>query len=308
MKALVTGASGFAGSHLVTHLAGCGDEVVTTDRTGPDPLDITDRAAVHEALAAHRPDVVYHLAAFTHVGESFDAPEQVLRVNVEGTANVLDASRAAGVGRVVVVGSSEEYGTVDPADLPLSEETPLRPSSPYAASKIAASYLALQAWLGGGLETIRVRAFNHTGPGQSPKFLVAALAQRVAEAERDGTTAIPIGSTAPIRDINDVRDIVRAYRLLAEHGEPGDVYNICSGTGVSVADIAGALLALARTDVKLVPDPALVRPVDIPVLVGDASKLREATGWQPTFTLAQTLADVLDDARSQAPDTSTPDT
>ncbi len=297
MKALVTGANGFAGRHLLRHLLASGDEVVTTDRSGPDPLDITDRAALHAAIAAHRPDVVYHLAAFTHVGDSFAAPQQVLRVNVEGTANVLDASKAGGVRRVVVIGSSEEYGAVDPVDLPLREDAPLRPTSPYAASKVAASYLALQAWLGSGLETMRVRAFNHTGPGQSPKFLVAALAQRIAAAERDGTTEIPVGSLDPVRDINDVRDIVRAYRLLASEGEPGEVYNICSGNGVSVAEIAGALLAHARTEVRLVQDPALVRPVDIPVLVGDAAKLRKATGWEPEYTLAETLHDVLEDAR-----------
>ena len=293
VKAFITGANGFAGPHLVAHLRACGDDVVASDRSGSAPLDITDRDAVHETIAKVRPEVVYHLAAFTHVGQSFSAPERVLRVNIDGTVNVLDASRAADVHRVVVVGSAEEYGLVAPEDLPLREDAPLRPVSPYAASKVAASYLALQAWLGGGLETIRVRAFNHTGPGQSPNFLIPALAHRIAAAERAGTDEITIGSLEPVRDLNDVRDVVRAYRLLAEHGDPGEVYNVCSGRGVSVAEIAGELLSHARRELRLVQDPDLVRPVDIPRLVGDPTKIHAATGWQPEYTLHQTLGDVL---------------
>ena len=179
------------------------------------------------------------------------------------------------------------------ADLPIDEETPLRPNTPYGASKVAASYLALQAWLGSGLETIRVRPFNHTGPGQLPNFLVPALAQRIVEAERAARDEIVVGNLDPVRDVNDVRDIVRAYRLLATEGAPGEVYNICSGTGVSVAEIADLLIARAERPVHLVQDPALVRPVETPRLVGDASKLRAATGWKPEYTLSQTLTDVL---------------
>jgi GDP-4-dehydro-6-deoxy-D-mannose reductase len=297
MKAFVTGAGGFAGPHLAAHLRACGDDVVTSDRRGTDPLDVLDRARVHDRIASERPAVVYHLAAFTHVGESWRIPTQVLRINVEGTANVLDAARAAGVPRVVIVGSAEEYGAVEPADLPLTEDTPLRPTSPYGASKVAASFLALQAWLGAGQETIRVRPFNHTGPGQSPNFLVAALAHRIARAERDEEDTIPVGSLDPVRDFNDVRDIVRAYRMLAIDGAPGEVYNVCSGRAVSVAGVAEQLLALASRPLRLVPDPDLVRPVETPHLVGDASKLRAATGWEPAYDLDETLRDVLEDAR-----------
>jgi GDP-4-dehydro-6-deoxy-D-mannose reductase len=300
MKTLVTGARGFAGPYLVDHLRACGDEVITIDRTGAEPVDITDRAAVFDALAHHRPEVVYHLAAFTHVGESFERPDRVLRVNVEGTANVLDAAREAGARRVVVAGSAEEYGAVAECR-PITESDPLRPVSPYAVSKVAASYLAAQAWLARGLATIRVRAFNHTGPHQMPKFLVPALAHRIVTAERGGDARIAIGNTDPVRDLSDVRDVVRAYRLLAEHGVPGEVYNVASGREVTVADIADALIAQARVPVELVTDPALVRPVDIPYLVGDASKLRAATGWEPAFTLEQTLADVVDSARAGEP-------
>jgi GDP-4-dehydro-6-deoxy-D-mannose reductase len=301
MKAFITGASGFAGPHLIAHLRACGDDVVASDRRGPSPLDILDRDAVHERLQRERPDVVYHLAAFTQVGESWNQPDRVLRINVEGTLHVLDAARAAGVARVVVIGSAEEYGLVSEADLPIDEETALRPNTPYGASKVAASYLALQAWLGSGLETVRVRPFNHTGPGQLPNFLVPALAHRIVDAERTGRDEIVVGNLDPVRDINDVRDIVRAYRMIATDGAPGDVYNICSGTGVSVAEIAELLIARAARPVRLVQDPALVRPVETPRLVGDASKLHAATGWKPEYSLGQTLTDVLDAARAVPP-------
>jgi GDP-4-dehydro-6-deoxy-D-mannose reductase len=302
MKAFVTGARGFAGRALVTHLRDdIGDDVVGTDRGGDAPTDIVDREAIQKAIARAQPDVVYHLAAFTHVGESFEQPALVRRVNIDGTANVLDGCLAAGVGRVLVVGSAEEYGAARPDELPLREDAPLRPTSPYAVSKIAASYLALQAWLSHGLEVLRVRAFNHTGPGQLPQFLVPALAQRIAAAERNGGTHVTIGATDPVRDLNDVRDVVRAYRLVAEHGAPGEVYNVCSGTAVSVAEIAERLLARARRPLSLVTDPALVRAVEVPALIGDPSKLRAATGWEPQYTLDQTLTDVLEDARRRVP-------
>jgi GDP-4-dehydro-6-deoxy-D-mannose reductase len=297
MKAFITGASGFAGPYLVAHLRESGDDVVASDRRGTEPLDILDRAAVHDRLQRERPEVVFHLAAFTQVGESWRRPDHVLRINVEGTLNVLDAAREAGVARVITIGSAEEYGLVSEADLPLTEAAPLRPNTPYGASKVAASYLALQAWLGSGLDTVRVRPFNHTGPGQLPHFLVPALAQRIVEAERDERDEIAVGNLDPVRDVNDVRDIVRAYRLLAIDGAPGEVYNVCSGTGVSVAQIAEHLLAHSQRPLRLVQDPELVRPVETPRLVGDASKLRAATGWKPEYTLAETLRDVLEGAR-----------
>ena len=299
MKALITGGSGFVGKYLAGECSEHGDDVVSIDRSGPDSLDITDRDAVHDAFARHRPDVVYHLAALSHVGESWNDPTLVLRVNVEGTANVLDAARAADARRVIVIGSAEEYGRVEEADLPLREDAPLRPSSPYGVSKIAASFLALQAHIAYGLDVVRVRAFSHTGPGQSDRFLVPALAQRIARAERDGRDEIRVGSLDPVRDLSDVRDVVRAYRLLAIHGHTGAVYNVCSGTGVSVREIAERLVAAARHRLLITVDQALVRPVEVPRLVGDASLLRADTGWTPSYSLDDTLAAVLDDARTR---------
>jgi GDP-4-dehydro-6-deoxy-D-mannose reductase len=297
MKALVTGATGFVGPHLLAHLRTCGDDVVVPgDASGA--FDITDRARVLEVLDAHRPEVVYHLAAWSDVGASWIDPTACLRVNVEGTANVLDAARACGARRVLVVGSSEEYGKVD--DSPqLSEDAALRPITPYGASKVAASVLALQAFLGAGLETVRVRAFSHTGTGQSGRFVVPALARRVIAAEREGATTIPIGAREPVRDLSDVRDIVRAYRLLIDNGEPGEVYNVCRGVGVSIGEIADRLVARSGARLEIVVDDALVRPVDVPRLVGDPAKLIAATGWSPQHTLDETLDAVLADARTQ---------
>ena len=298
MKTLVTGAGGFVGTALVDHLRAAGDEVVGIDHaTGPD---ITDPAGVREAVERYRPDTVYHLAAVTHIGASWEAPLEVFRVNAEGTLNVLSACAATGVGRVLVVGSADEYGAVRPEDLPLTEEAPLRPLTPYGASKVAADYLALQAFLGQGLPVIRVRAFNHSGPTQSERFMIPGLARRIAAAEREGRKDVPVGSLEPVRDYTDVADVVVAYRLLVERGEPGEVYNVCSGVGRSVADVADALLALARHAIELVPDPSLLRPVEVPRLVGDNRRLREATGWAPQIPFEQTLAAVLDRWRAEA--------
>ena len=297
MKVAVTGARGFVGPHLVAHLEAAGDDVLSLDRHGPDAFDVTDPTAVRERLAETRPEVVYHLAALSHVGESWKSPATSFRVNAEGTLNVLHTCTELGLSRVMVVLSSEEYGRVAEVDLPLTEESPLRPVTPYGAAKAAADLLALQAHLGDGLDVIRVRPFSHTGPGQTARFVVPALAARIARAERDEIDEIPVGSLDAVRDLTDVRDVVRAYRLLAEHGAPGEVYNVCSGTGVSVREIADQLLAGATRPIRLVVDPELVRPVEVPRLVGSNARLRAATGWTPTIPLARTLADVLQSAR-----------
>ena len=297
MKALVTGAGGFVGQALVAHLGAAGDEVAGLDRVGGP--DITDAGAVRRMVEEHRPDAVYHLAAVTHIGASWDAPLEVFRINAEGTLNVLSACAAAGVGRVLVVGSADEYGAVRPEDLPLSEDAPLRPLTPYGASKVAAEYLALQAFLGERLPVIRVRAFNHTGPAQSERFMIPGLARRIAAAERDNSKEIPIGSLEPVRDFTNVADVVVAYRLLVERAEPGEVYNVCSGVGHSVAEVAEHLLGLARHAIELVPDPALVRPVEVPRLVGDNHRLREATGWSPAIAFEETLAAILERWRAE---------
>jgi GDP-4-dehydro-6-deoxy-D-mannose reductase len=298
MKVAVTGARGFVGPHLVAHLEACGDDVLSLDRHGPEPFDVTDADAVHTRLHDAHPEVVYHLAALSHVGESWQNPSSSFRVNAEGTLNVLHTCTEIGVERVLVVLSSEEYGRVSETELPLTEASPVRPVTPYGVAKAAADLLALQAFLGDGLATVRARPFSHTGPGQSPRFVVPALAARIARAERDEIDEIPVGSLDAVRDLTDVRDIVRAYRLLVEHGEPGAVYNVCSGHGVSVREIADHLLARANRPIRLVTDPDLVRPVEVPRLVGSNDLLRSATGWAPEIPLEQTLTDVLETARA----------
>ena len=299
MRALVTGGLGFVGRHLVEHLRQCGDEVAVIDHHGEHAVDITDGEALHVAIAEAAPEAVYHLAGWADVGGSWKEPVAAFRANAEGTLNVLLACAAAGVGRVLSVGSADVYGVVTEAELPLTEHSPLRPASPYAASKVAADFLGLQAFLGQGLGVIRVRAFNHLGPGQTDRFVAPALAARIAANERDGGDTVTVGDLSPRRDFTDVRDVVRAYRLLVEHGAPGEVYNVCTGRDLSVQQLADHLLTLATRPMRLETDPALLRPVDIPVLRGDATKLREATGWTPEISIDQTLADLLDDQRTR---------
>jgi GDP-4-dehydro-6-deoxy-D-mannose reductase len=262
-------------------------------------VDITDAAAVSEVFDQLRPEAVYHLAGWADVGGSWKAPVEAFRANAEGTLNVLTAAVEAGVGRVLAVSSADVYGKVDPSELPLTEDSPLRPASPYAASKVAADYLGLQAWLGRGLPVLRVRAFNHLGPGQTDKFVAPALASRIARAERDGGDVLPIGDLSARRDFTDVRDVVRAYRLLMEKGQPGEVYNVCSGVDLAVQDLADQLLAQARIPLRFETDPALLRPVEVPVLRGSHDRLTDATGWQPEIPIDQTLTDLLEDWRAR---------
>ncbi len=298
MRVLVTGAGGFVGHHLVRHLTDAGDDVHTTD-PAHGGADITDAAAIATEIATIAPEVVYHLAGWADVGGSWAHPVEAFRANAEGTLNVLTACQAAEVRRVVAVSSADVYGAVSPEELPLTEESPLRPASPYAASKVAADYLGLQAWLGHGLPVMRVRAFNHLGPGQSDKFLASALASRIARAEREGGEVLAIGDLSPRRDFTDVRDVVRAYRLLAEKGEPGEAYNVCSGVDLAVQQVADVLLGLAKVDLRFETDPALLRPVEVPVLRGSHAKLTAATGWEPEIAIEATLAELLDDWRAR---------
>lgn len=264
-----------------------------------DGVDIADARAITGAVVAAKPEALYHLAGAADVGGSWSAPHETFLANALGTLNVLEASREAGVDRVLAVTSADVYGRVTEDELPLTEDQPLRPVSPYAASKVAADALAQQAWLGHRLPVVRVRAFNHLGPGQSDRFLAPSIAARIARNERDGGDEVPIGNMTPLRDVTDVRDVVRAYRLLMEAGEPGEVYNVCRGAAVSVEQLAEALLGMAIRPMRLLSDPGLQRPVDIPVLVGDNRRLRRATGWEPTIALDQTLADVLADWRAR---------
>ena len=289
MRALITGGAGFVGAHLRAHLETMGDEVIVTDLE----VDITDAHAIAKVVASTAPNAIYHLAAMSHVGESWDTPSTVLSVNVIGTANVLAAARRAEVERVLITSSADVYGAVTKEQLPLTEDAALAPANPYAASKAAAEIIALQAWRSFEQGVIIARPFNHIGPGQSPRFAVAGLAARLVEAKRTGAGTLSVGNLAARRDFTDVRDIVTGYRTLIETGTPGEIYNLCSGHDVSLAEIVERLQVVVGTHVELTTDPELLRPLDTPVLRGDASKIHDALGWRPTIDLAQSLSDIV---------------
>jgi GDP-4-dehydro-6-deoxy-D-mannose reductase len=293
VRAYLTGGSGFVGTWLHRHLDESGD---TTVGAG---VDVTDADAVAAEMRAAAPEVVFHLAALSHVGRSWADPSATFRVNAEGTLNVLEAAaRCAEPPTVVLVSSAEVYGLVDGASQ-ISEATELRPLTPYAVSKVAAEFLGVQAHLGRNLRVIRTRPFNHVGPGQSDDFVVAAIARRLIEAEAAGGDSVRVGNLTATRDFTDVRDVVRAYRLLVHRGVAGEVYNVCSGKGIKIADLVAEMAGLLSREIKLIEDPTLVRPVEVPSLVGDASKLVSATGWQPRMSRLQTLGDVLEDWRGR---------
>ncbi len=291
VNVLVTGSSGFAGYWLLRHLHDRGDEVVTF----PDDLDVRDVKALNDAVDDAAPEGVIHLAAQASVQSSWDDPTTTFEVNALGTLNLLGAiARSRPTTRVVVVSSAEVYGTLRPADLPVAEDAKFAPASPYAASKAAAELIGLQAWLGQGLPVVAARPFNHTGPGQRSDFVVPGLARQVADAVRQGAQELRTGNLNVRRDITDVRDVVRAYRLLLESGHAGTAYNVCRGTSVSIEEVARRLLALAGADLPLVVDPARQRAVDQPDVRGDPARLQRATDWTPAIDLDRTLGDVLD--------------
>jgi GDP-4-dehydro-6-deoxy-D-mannose reductase len=294
VRAFLTGGTGFVGTWLARHLEAMGDTVAIL----PPGLDVAEAGALDGPLREAAPDVVFHLAALTHVGRSWEAPARTFRVNALGTLEVLEAARRlASRPRVVLVSSAEVYGRGSGA--PLRETAPLQPVTPYAASKVAAEFLGLQAFLGGGLDVVVARPFNHVGPGQSPDFVVSALARRVALAELSGEPEIRVGNLAAARDFTDVRDVVRAYRLLAELADPGEVYNVCSGEAVAISTVLDELIALSAAKVIPVVDPALVRPVDVPVLRGDPGRIAARCGWRPEIDRSTTLAEVLEDWRQR---------
>jgi len=292
MRALITGGNGFVGRHLQAHLESLGDTVAILDL----PLDITDYQAVRAAVVDAQPEAIYHLAALSHVGTSWQNPSAVVDVNVAGTTNVLSAAReVVPEATVLFVSSADVYGPRNPDEMPLRETTEPRPTSPYAASKLAGEVFAQQAVRGFGQRVVIARPFNHVGPGQSVSFFIPGITSRMVAATRNGATDIAVGNLTSRRDFTDVRDVVRAYRLLVEHGVTGEIYVIASGRDVSMQDVANELRQLVNPQLRFVEDPALLRPVDVPLLRGDASKLEAATGWRPEIAWSETLADIVTD-------------
>ncbi len=315
MRVLVTGASGFVGGHLCEHLLAEGDEVVGISMGGAWPsglahlsglvrLDRMDLATVGESelsefLTRERPEVIYHLAAQSNPQQSVADPRGTWAQNLGGTLNLLEAVRASkGSPRVVVVSSGTCYGDPAPEFIPVREDCPMRPNNPYAASKAAADLLAVQHFLAHRTDTVIVRPFNHAGPRQSPRYVLSGLAAQVAEVEAGKKARIEVGNLEVVRDFVDVRDVVRGYQLLATRGASGEIYNLGTGRGTKIADALESLRSMARRPIEVRVDPARVRPVDLPFLVADSSKLRAATGWEPKFSIEQTLADMLESGRS----------
>jgi GDP-4-dehydro-6-deoxy-D-mannose reductase len=300
LKVLVTGATGFVGRWLTRELAANGHEVVPTPASSK--FDIADAGSVTQFIHAAAADAVVHLAAVSFAGDAGRDPQEAFRVNVGGMAVLLDSVRRLPRPPVVLVaGSSEVYGPPRPQDLPLREDAPLLPSTPYGLSKLAQEAVAMELATAHGLRLVVTRSFNHIGPGQRPDFVVPALAARILDVLRGEATSIRIGNVDVRRDFTDVRDVVRAYRLLVEASAAGTlpserlVVNVASGRPASIRSIADTLRRLARCEAELVVDPALVREGDPSEISGSATLLAVLTGWAPTIALERTLADILAD-------------
>jgi GDP-4-dehydro-6-deoxy-D-mannose reductase len=302
---LVTGAAGFAGSHLLDALRGQGATVQGWAR--PDTpaffghlppgvswrhVELLDFAAVREAVADFRPSVIFHLAGAAHVGQSWQAVVPTLEVNVMGTENILEADRQLRLdASILVTGSASVYRD---SEEPLSEEAELAPLSPYAVSKLAQEQLAIRAARDDGQRVFVTRPFNHIGPRQAPSFAAASFARQIARIEGGGAPPlIRVGNLSPRRDLTDVRDTVQAYIAVVARGTPGVVYNVCSGAAPRMQDVLDGLRRRAAVAVEVETDPALYRPHDAPVVVGDHQRLTRDTGWQPAIPLEQTLDELL---------------
>jgi GDP-4-dehydro-6-deoxy-D-mannose reductase len=282
---LVTGAGGFVGAQLLARL---GDEAVASS------ADVRDAAAVAAEVREVAPTAVVHLAALSSVADSWADPSETWRVNVLGTLNVVGASPAGT--RVVLASTGEVYGRA--SKLPATEETPVDPISPYAASKAAAELACAPARARGELEIVVTRSFNTEGPGRDDRFAVGSWARQIAELELAGGGRLLVGDLTAVRDLVDVRDAVDAYAKLLGHEAEPSVYNIASGRPTAMQEVLDVLLGLARCEISVERDPARMRPADVPELWGDAAKLRAATGWEPAIPLEQTLAETLEYARA----------
>lgn len=309
MRALITGVGGFVGPYLVRALRQDTDWAVfglcrhpsRGEGYTPIVVDLLNREMVARAVAEVAPTHVFHLAAQSHVPTSHNDEGETLANNILGQVNLLDACRALPEPpRALIVGSAEEYGLARETEMPLSEDQLFRPTSPYAVSKVAQDLLGYQYFVSYQLPVVRVRPFNHIGPGQSDRFAIAAFARQIAEIEagqREPT--VWVGNLEARRDFLDVRDVVRAYYLAVTEGEPGAVYNIGSGVAVRMRDALDLLLKLSPARIEIQFDQDRLRPSDVPLLVADNRAVRQATGWKPGIPLEDSLRDILDWWRAQ---------
>ncbi len=305
MRALITGGSGFAGAFLVERLRREGADVLACggpNDGGDETIDLADPRTIRAALEKQRPTVIFHLAAQTYVPESLASPIATYETNAIGTARLAQAVREYAPERpprIVFASSAEAYGARDARDYPLRETLDLRPSTPYGASKAAAEAMLLAAASSFGLDVVIARAFNHIGPGQSDRFVVASLAAQLARIAEGGAPQLAVGNLAPARDFLDVRDVVAAYVALARDGERGQAYNVCSGRAVAIRDVLRELIGIARVAVEVREDPGRVRASDVAVSVGSFEKLRALTRWEPQIPLLRSLRDVYESARAE---------
>jgi GDP-4-dehydro-6-deoxy-D-mannose reductase len=303
MRALITGSGGFAGGHLADHLRTVpGLEVIGVVLEGECSrcasevrANLADPDQAAAAVRDVRPDLIFHLAAQAAVGLSWSRPRDTLFTNIGCQLNLLEGVLAAGQHpRILIIGSADEYGIVHADELPIAENNPLRPNSPYAVSKVAQDMLGYQYFLSHNLHLVRVRPFNHIGPGQSDLFAASAFARQIAEIEaRQREPVLLVGNLTAKRDFTDVRDIVRGYSLVLERGEPGEVYNLGSGRSIAMSELLQKLLACSRESIEVREDASRLRPSDNAELLCDATKVREATGWEPAIPLEKTLKDIL---------------
>ena len=314
MRILITGATGFVGTHLRRYLLAQTDwQLVGTvyPEKPPDPLDpereqllaldLRDAEAVRAVLETHQPEGIIHLAAQSHVPTSYKDPWNTLENNIRGQLNLFEGCIAIQhQPRILIIGSGEEYGRARPEELPLTEDHPLRPENPYSVSKVAQDVMGYQYFISFGLPVIRVRPFNHIGPGQSPRFVLPAFASQVASIEAGHQEPVMrVGNLEPARDFTDVRDVVRAYRQALTRGHPGEVYNIASGVPHTVQSLVDELLALARVAIRVEIDPQRYRPADVPVIYGSAEKMLQDTGWATEIPFEQSIQDVLTEWRGK---------
>ena len=310
MKSLIIGAAGFVGAYAIRQLSEMGEvhaaklpqEQIAADCKAlctVHDLDILDAEAAAALLHDIQPDCILHLAAQSSVALSWKKPQLTADINIKGTVNLLEAARMLPEQpRILLIGSGEEYGALRPEQIPVREDTPLHPANIYAATKAAAEQFAQLYVRAYGMEIVAVRAFNHFGPGQRPDFAAADFCKQAAEIECGlHEPVIRTGNLSAKRDFTDVRDIVRAYALLLEKGRPGAVYNVGSGKAIAVSDILAMIREQCSVSFAVETDPAKLRPVDVPVIAADISALQADTGWSPQIPAAQTVADMLEDAR-----------
>jgi len=317
LRVLIIGATGFVGNHLASHLHTIhpdatiyGTRLSATEKSNKHiettfQIDLKDYERVREMLVECQPDTIYHLAAQAFVPRSFEDPWETLENNIRSQLNLIQACIELDIRpRMLIISSAEIYGAVDATQMPITLDTPMRPTNPYSVSKVTQDMLGLQFYLSHDMPIMRARAFNHIGPGQNPRFVAPAFATQIAKIEvNQQEPFIYVGNIEAQRDFTDVRDIVRAYQLITEKGQPGQAYNIASGKAYSIQYLLDTLLSYSDIEIEIRVDEARLRPVDVPVILGDYSQLNHDTGWQPTISFEGTLKDVLDDCRQRIKNT-----